>query len=421
MPTMRGRPDRPATAPSAISWRTLLRGTDRWLTAAVAVVVVSLAVGLVKTLWSAPEERLRLVAILGVGVVGLLCAVRDNRLAAVVPALLVVAEVRDPAPGATWSVAGGLLFIVALRRPRLDAVAAGVLFAGAGLLAELPWSQKVPDGGVVGLITLAAAMVGVGQWVRAQRLYVQAEIGRRREETERRRQEVTRHVAEERLRIARDLHDSVAHHFAVVSIQANLARAQLATSPPAADRALQTVQTAARSALEELQVLLGVLRDEPEAAALLPDVQAEHVRDLVASYRRTGLDVEHSGLELLSRLSSPARAAVYRVLQEALTNAHRYGDGHVTVAARAVGEGRAELTVRNVIRPSAVAAAGGGGRGLVGMEERVRDLGGSLRAGPDGDVFVVTAGVPASPVPELPTPLGGGVPTSAAPTGGAGS
>ena len=210
----------------------------------------------------------------------------------------------------TWAVAGGLLLLF-VRRPRLDAVAAGVLFAGTGVLADVPWSSITVDGGAFSLIALAAAAVGVGQWVQAQRRYVVAEVGRRREEAERRREEVTRHVAEERLRIARDLHDSVAHHFAVVSVQTNLARAQLRTSPPAADSALQNVQTAARSALQELQVLLGVLRDEPDAA-----VPAGQVGDLVASYRRTGLDVESTGLEVFSSLAADARPAVYRVLQE---------------------------------------------------------------------------------------------------------
>jgi signal transduction histidine kinase len=384
---------RQSESPANTSPRTILRGIDPWVATATTVVALALLGGLADALFSADGDHARLAVILGIGAVGLLCALRDNILAAVAAALLVAAEVGDPAPRGTWAVAGGLLFLLALRRPRLDAVAAGVLFAVAGVLADIPWSHGVLDGGVFGLITLAAAMVGVGQWVQAQRRYVVAEIGRRQEETERRRQEVTRHVAEERLRIARDLHDSVAHHFAVVSIQTNLARAQLATSPPAADRALQTVQTAARSALEELQLLLGVLRDEPEAAPLLPDVQVERLHDLVARYRQTGLDVESSGTEVFGRLSSTARAAVYRVLQEALTNAHRYGDGSAGVRFTAADQ-HVELEVRNAIRPSAVAAASGGGRGLAGMRERIGDLGGSLHAGADDRCFVVRARVP---------------------------
>ena len=372
---------------------TALHRADPWSVAATVLVVVALAAGLVSTLKAGSADRGELVTILVIGAVGLLSAVRDTWLTPVAAAVLVAAEVRDPAPTATWAVAGGLLLLFTLRRPRMDAIAAGVVFAVAAALADLPWTDGVLAGGAFGLMTLAAAAVGIGQWVQAQRRYMASELGRRQEEAERRRQEVTRHVAEERLRISRDLHDSVAHHFAVVSIQTNLARAQLTAAPPAADRALQAVQTAARSALEELQLLLAVLRDEPEAAPLLPDVRPERVDDLVAGYRRTGLDVVSSGTAEFGRLTPPARAAVYRVLQEALTNAHRYGDGLATVTFTTT-ERDVELTVRNAISPSAVAGAHGGGRGLVGMRERIGDLGGSLHAGASDGEFVVRARVP---------------------------
>ena len=145
-----------------------------------------------------------------------------------------------------------------------------------------------------------------------------------------------------------------------------------------------------------------MLRDEPEAAPLLPDVQAERVEDLLAGYRRTGLDVASTGTEAFTLLPAQARAAVYRVLQEALTNAHRYGDGRATVAFTAADRD-VELTVRNAISPSAVAGAHGGGRGLVGMRERVGDLGGSLRVGAEEGVFVVRARVPVGVVPVVPS------------------
>ncbi|MFQ1003559.1 sensor histidine kinase [Modestobacter sp. SSW1-42] len=392
---MSAPPVRPTPARQSRGLPALLHRADPWTLAATGLVALALVAGLASILKYGAGDRDELIAVLALGVVGLLTAVRDNWLTPVVAAVLVAAEVRDPAPSATWAVAGGLLLLFSLRRPRLDAVAAGVVFAVAAALADLPWTDGVLGGGPFGLMTLAAAAVGIGQWVQAQRRYMAAELGRRQEEAERRRQEVTRHVAEERLRISRDLHDSVAHHFAVVSIQTNLARAQLAVSPPAADRALQDVQAAARSALEELQLLLGVLREEPDAA--LPDVEAEDVDDLVASYRRTGLDVESAGTEVFALLPAPARAGVYRVLQEALTNAHRYGDGSASATFTRDG-GDVVLTVRNAIAPSAVAI--GGGRGLTGMRERVADLGGQVQAGARDGEFVVVARVPVA-VPEL--------------------
>ena len=392
---MSSPPERPAPSRART---TSLHRADPWTLAATGLVVLALVGGLASTLKAGPVDRDEMIVILVLGVVGLLTAVRDNWLTPVVAAVLVAAEVRDPAPSATWAVAGGLLLLFSLRRPRMDAVAAGVVFAVAAALADLPWTDGVLGGGSFGLMTLAAAAVGIGQWVQTQRRYMAAELGRRREETERRRQEVTRHVAEERLRISRDLHDSVAHHFAVVSIQTNLARAQLTASPAAADRALQDVQTAARSALEELQLLLGVLREESDAAPPLADVSAEDVDELVASYRRTGLDVESAGAEVLALLPAPARAAVYRVLQEALTNAHRYGDGRAGATFAHVDR-HVELTVRNAIDPSAVAVSYGDGRGLPGMRERIADLGGAVQAGAEARDFVVRARVPITPAP----------------------
>lgn len=373
-----------------------MAGLDPWTAAATAVVVVSLVAGSVGAWFEDSATPAPGAGVILLGLVGLLLAGRHSWLTAVIAAVLVAAEVRDMSPGGTWAVAGGLLFLVALRRQRLDAVVAGVAFAGAGVLADAPWARGALDGGVLGLITLAAAMVGVGQWIQAQRRFVAAEIGRRHEESIRRREEVARHVAEERLRIARDLHDSVAHHISVVSVQTNLARASLASSPDTADSALEAVQSASRSVLEELQVVLGVLRVEPAETDLPPDVSADRIRDLASSYGRIGLEVQSAGLQHLAELPARARAAVYRVLQEALTNAHRYGDGHARLALERVGDRQVELTVRNAVNPRAVPPAPAGGHGLVGMAERVSDLGGSLRAGPERGEFVVSVRLPAT-------------------------
>jgi signal transduction histidine kinase len=314
--------------------------------------------------------------------------------------LLVAVEVQDPAPEGTWAVGGALLFMFALQRQRLDAVLAGTAFAVVGALVDAPWSKGGIGGGVFGIFTLAAAMVGIGQWVQAQRKYVVAEVGRRREETERRRVEVARHVVEERLRIARDLHDSVAHHIAVVNVQTNLARANLPVSIDAADLALQSVQTAARDVLSELQLVLGVLRDEPDAtgarAGVGTDVQSDRVQDLASSYQELGLHIESTGLDLFPTLPKQTRAAVYRILQEAFTNAHRYGDGNASLSLKRTNDGCLEVNVRNAINPSTVASSGGGGHGLIGMKERVGALGGSLDAKSQGHEFVIRARVPAT-------------------------
>lgn len=385
------------------------RGRDPWLVTGAVLVLVALGVGTVDTLTTASGHTGYFAAVLAVGLAGLACAVRGLALTALAAAALIVVEAIDPAPVASWAVAGGLLFLFALGRPRLEAVVAGTVFVVAGGLASGPWTGDIIGGGVIGIGSLATAAVGTGQWVQAQRRYEVAEVGRRREESVRRREEIARHVAEERLRIARDLHDSVAHHIAVVSVQTNLARASLARSPGAADRALATVQDASRSVLDELQQVLGVLRGEQggepgreqggsgETGA---PVLAERLEDLATSYRQVGLGVELDGLERLGPLPGVTGDAVYRVLQEAFTNAHRYGLGTAQVVLRTTGAGDLDLVVRNTVEPSAAAAPAPGGHGLLGMRERVVALGGSLSAGPEGPDFVVRALLPLAPAPE---------------------
>lgn len=375
------------------SARARWRESDPWIVGPTAIVATLLVVGLVNTWLDGSDDQPRLYGLVALGVVGLGLAVRGNPAAAVVAAVLVAAESLDPAPGGTWAVAGGLLFLFAVQHARLESVVAGVAFAATGVLANTPWATGL-DIGVIGFFSLATAMVGVAQWVQAQRRYVVAEVGRRREETERRRVEVARSVAEERLRIARDLHDSVAHHIAVVSVQTNLARASLSVSTDAADRALQVVQTAARDVLADLQRVLGVLRDEPSAAEPPPGVRPDRVGDLAATYGEIGLRIESTGLDLLASVPDQTGAALYRVLQEAFTNAHRYGDGHATLSVERTPDDVLEVTVRNAVDASTVALSSGGGHGLVGMTERVSELGGSLATGVDGPEFVVRARVP---------------------------
>ncbi|ONI71486.1 hypothetical protein BWI15_15000 [Kribbella sp. ALI-6-A] len=368
---------------------------DPWAVWGVLAAAVSLIVGAVSAVAGEHAGSTTLWIILGLGTAGLALSARASILTAVVAVLLAALEVRDPAPWGTWAVGGALLFLFALRRPRFDAVAAGVAFAGAAMAAVyVPWLGG-GGSGAFGLIALAAAMVGVGQWVQAQRRYVVAEVGRRRQETERRREEVARHVAEERLRIARELHDSVAHHLAVVSVHTNVARANLLRSPQVAERALDDVQVATQSVLEELGVVLNVLRaSEPEVVPSTP-VDAGMIDELLGSFEGIGLRIRTEGLDHLFTLAPVARTAAQRLLQEALTNAQRHGDGTAQIVVGAPVNGYVTLSIRNG-RPAHATTSAGNGLGLVGMEERVHLLGGTFQAGPEGDGFTVTAQLPAT-------------------------
>ncbi|MFH8464573.1 sensor histidine kinase [Streptomyces sp. NPDC017991] len=369
--------------------------SDPWAAGGTLTVAGALAVGTVSAAVGEHAGSTTLWVILAMGAAGLALAVRASVSAVVVSALLAALEVRDPAPWATWAVAGGLLFLFALRRPRFDAIAAGAAVAGAAMVAAYnPW-QDGDNVGVFGLVTLAAAMVGVGQWVQAQRRYVTAETGRRRQEAERRREEVARHVAEERLRIARELHDSVAHHLAVVSVHTNVAKANLDPSQQVSRRALDEVQAATRSVMEELGVVLGVLRSSESEIAPAAPVDAAMVDELLESFEGIGLKVGTEGLDHLLALAPVARTAARRLLQESLTNAQRYGDGGATVTVGPPAGGYVTLSVRNPWVPRETESAGSG-LGLVGMEERVHALGGTFYAGPDAAGFLVTAQLPAA-------------------------
>lgn len=368
---------------------------DPWEAAGVLGAVVSLLVGAVSAVFGEHAGSPALWVILGIGAAGLALSTRAPGVSAVVAALLVAFEVRDPAPWGTWAVAGSLLFLFALRRPRFDAVAAGVAVAAATLtVAYLPWLDGGGTG-AFGIVALAAAMVGVGQWVQAQRRYVVAELGRRQQEVERRREEVARHVAEERLRIARELHDSVAHHLAVVSVHTNVARANLQRSPQVVGRALDDVQLATQSVLQELGVFLNVLRASDPGLAPSTPVDADTIDELLRSFERIGLRIETDGLDHLLSLAPVARTAAQRLLQEGLTNAQRHGDGSARVVVSAPANGYVTLSIRNGRSPRATTSAGNG-LGLVGMEERVQLLGGTFHAGPDADGFTVTAQLPAT-------------------------
>ncbi|MFD0311206.1 sensor histidine kinase [Streptomyces sp. NPDC127119] len=372
--------------------------SDPWAAGGTLAVGVALAVGAASAVFGDHAGTATLWGIVALGAVGLVLAVRAWSPAVAVAALLAALEIRDPAPWGTWAVAGGLLFLFALRRPRLDAIVAGAVVAGGTLLAAYnPYASRQDSGGVgaFGIVTLAAAMVGVGQWVQAQRRYVVAELGRRRQEAERRREEVARHVAEERLRIARELHDSVAHHLAVVSVHTNVAKASLASSPEASRRALDEVQAATRSVLEELGVVLGVLRASESEVAPAAPVDAAVVDELLESFAGIGLKVGAEGLDHLLALAPVARTAARRILQESLTNAQRYGDGGAHVTVDPPAGGYVTLSVRNAWVPRETGSAGSG-LGLVGMEERVHALGGTFHAGPDAKGFLVTAQLPAA-------------------------
>ncbi|MEH1165533.1 histidine kinase [Micromonospora sp. CPCC 205539] len=198
----------------------------------------------------------------------------------------------------------------------------------------------------------------------------------------------------ERNRLARELHDSVGHALTVATLQAGAARQVLDTDPEFVRRALTAIEDVGRTAMDELDHVLGLLREngsDPSVAA--PQRTLADLDRLVTDARATGLAVH------AHRAGDPARvpAAVsregYRIVQEGLTNAARYGHGPVTLRLD-LHPDALELELVNAVGRPARADPGRGGRGLDGMRERVLLLGGRLSVGPDGDRWLIRARLP---------------------------
>jgi signal transduction histidine kinase len=291
------------------------------------------------------------------------------------------------------------LWTVALTVPRRRAWLAATLTAVAVAGAELfLYGETMFDGEpLYAAVTVFAAMWW-GEAVRARRAYV-AELRDRAERAERtREEEARRRVDEERLRIARELHDVVSHTIGVISVQAGVAAHLLERRPDKAAESLAAIRQASDEALGELHAMLGVLRerDGDGGTPLAPAPGLAELDALVAQAAGAGVEVQVS-LEGAPRpLPAAVDLACYRVVQESLTNVVRHA-----------GASRAEITVRHddgrvVVEvtddgrgPNGSANGNGGGQGIVGMRERARALGGTLEAGPrPGGGFRVQAVLP---------------------------
>lgn len=195
----------------------------------------------------------------------------------------------------------------------------------------------------------------------------------------------------ERVRIARDMHDVVAHSLAVVIAQADGARYVAAADPTAAPQALATISSTARSALADVRMLLTQLRHS-EAQGPQPGIA--DLDELYAQVRASGVDLRID-VDPAPRGEQPAAAqlAVFRILQEALTNAMRHGAGPVEVRL-AWHPDRVQLTVTNPLPVPPRASDASRGHGLIGMRERAQLVGGALEAASVGSSFVVRAALP---------------------------
>ncbi|MCU1527906.1 MAG: histidine kinase, partial [Frondihabitans sp.] len=188
-------------------------------------------------------------------------------------------------------------------------------------------------------------------------------------------------------------HDVVGHQIAVLSVQLGVIEISAQANPAATQQALTLARTSLKSVLLETQRILNVLRSDsdPTVAGLTPTPGVASLGDLVASFRLIGLDTEATIGEAPRDLSPAVDVTLHRIVQEGLTNAHRYGAGHATVSV-AFRNGRVTIDIGNELGAGPPTAAIGSGYGLIGMRERVASAGGVVKAGVDGEgVFRVHA------------------------------
>ena len=258
-------------------------------------------------------------------------------------------------------------------------------------------------GGIINVLFVVAAMVfgandhrraGEGVTLRLRT----AELAERTAALEAERRLVAEQAVRlDRVAIARELHDVVAHHVSLMGLQAGVARRALTSSPDRVEGALETIEGSAREAIGELQQLLTTLRDPEYDVAAPPSTQSiEQVPALIAQRRDAGMRIEDHVFGESRSVPPLVGFTVFRVLQEALTNADKHAPGaEVDVRLRYLDDGL-ELDVTNDAAPGTRADRSGGGRGLLGMRERVHAVGGTLEASPrQGGGFRVVASLPA--------------------------
>lgn len=283
------------------------------------------------------------------------------------------------------------------------AVFAGLTFrADSGVIAWATALTIVPvfvfahRGNAWGVAVLLLAIALAGDLV-SRRRRAQRELAEQAELTEL--EKARRAVLEERARIAREMHDVVAHHMSMIAVQAETAPYRVTGLPGPAEAEFTSIATAARAALTDMRRLLGVLRADTDGAPLTPQPGLAELAELVRTTARAGLAVRLTGpLETLPDVPEATGLAAYRIVQEALANAARHAPGgRVEVLVRASPEALL-VDVHNgpgANGPPGAGTVSGQGHGLAGMHERAALLGGSLTAGPGDDGgFRVAARLP---------------------------
>ena len=271
---------------------------------------------------------------------------------------------------------GGLLAVVTVGLDERQPIAGAVATLGAAAAITLEFGRGsntvLPIPGWLAPFLLIGAAYLAGRAVAQQR--------ERSNRLEQERESAVREAAEdERRRIARELHDVIAHSVGVMVVQAGAARHVLAEKPAAAEESLRAVEESGHEAMAELRRMLGVLADEGAEPLLAPQPGISRLESLVARVREAGLPVTLQVEGSAGGVPAGVDVAAYRIVQEALTNALKYAGGARTEASVRISDAAVDIDV--VDEGTTVAPSDGIGRGLTGMRERVALFGGTIDAG----------------------------------------
>ncbi|MFJ9711372.1 sensor histidine kinase [Streptomyces sp. NPDC101234] len=283
------------------------------------------------------------------------------------------------------------------RRTAWAAASASAAVLVGAAIARAPHSWLDPDNAA--MLAWTALPAAVGDGVRSRRAYVAA-VEERAEHAERtREQEAQQRVAAERVRIARELHDVVAHHIALINAQAGVAAHLAERRPEQILAALEDIRDTSRSALDELRVTVGLLRQSGDPVASRDPVPGlAQIPALLASFERTGLAVSHTRRGIAAPLAPAVDLAAYRIVQEALTNVRKHAGADRARLILHYHPERLTITLEDDGGTGGHPSPEGTGHGLIGMRERAATVGGRLHAGlrPEGG-FTVTADLPLRP------------------------
>jgi signal transduction histidine kinase len=293
-----------------------------------------------------------------------------------------------------WVLAEVVLFTLALRARRwitllLAGTHAVVLYVGAVVVfGDAPFEPVA-----LLLPVWTAAVVATGLALRANDDYVRALEEQHRSALAYRDSEVQRHVGEERLRIARDLHDSVAHTVSIIAVHAGAAERFLERDPARSRESLNEVRASSRAVISELQDVLSVLRGRDRGDDITEAVPGiEGFDALIRSTRDAGVEVR-AHVSLALDIDRTVSVAAYRIAQESLTNARKHGAGDADIEVSVSGD-QLLISVSNALTGEAPT---GEGFGLLGMHERAASVHGFVRTGVEGNRFLVRAALPTHP------------------------